>query len=122
MATGEAEMKLLDVDEAGTQYAMGAAIDADEQARKYWPLFSPQKQKLGLDLKELAHLAYGINGSKVYLNPREKFLTVSIKKPKVSVQWTNPVELANMYAFVQANGVEVVGTRYAGSLLFRIPK
>ena len=113
-------MKQLDIDDAGPQYAYGAAIDAQAEHKKYWPTHTPAKQATAQQLKELAYSAYGLVGSKVYLTAREKFITVKIDKPSVKAALTYPDELAAMHAFVIANGVEVAASKK--NLLFRVLK
>lgn len=94
--------------------------DAKEQHDKFWSTFSTAKQTLALDLKALAHNAYGINGHKVYMNPREKFIAIKVDHPKPSVAWQSPKELAAMHAFVVTNNIEIAATK--NNLLFRIKR
>lgn len=113
-------MQLIDNDDAEPQYAQGAAIDASLTHDKYWPSHTVQKQSLAQDLKSLAQKAYGMTGSMVYVNAREKFIAVKIEKPSLSTTWLYTNELAAMNAFVTANGIDIVASKR--NLLFRIPK
>ena len=113
-------MKSLDNDDAAPEYKYGAAIDAQAEHKKYWPTHTPAKQQTAQQLKELAYSAYGSVGSKVYLNARDKFITVKVDKPSIKAAWSCPAELNAMNKFVLANGVEVVASKQ--NLLFRVPK
>lgn len=113
-------MKQLDVDDAGPQYALGAAVDVQAQHKKYWGTHTAVKQNIAMDLKLLAIDAYGYTGSKVYMNAREGFIAVKVDKPKVSTTWLRATELQNMYAFAKQHGIEPVAT--VKNLVFRVAK
>jgi hypothetical protein len=113
-------MKTIDNDDAGDIFAFSAAIDAQNQHKKYWSMHTSLKQNLAVKLKELAYDAYGLNGSKVYLNARKNFITIKIDKPRVSTSWNRNQQLNTMNEFVLSNNVLVVSSK--NNLLFRIPK
>lgn len=113
-------MKVLDIDDAGPQYALGAAIDAQAQHKKYWGIHSSVKQNIALTLKQLAVEAYGYTGSKVYMTARENFIAVKVDKPKVSTTWLRSAELSNMHAFARQHGIEPLAT--VKNLVFRVAK
>ena len=113
-------MKTIDTDDAAPQFALGAAIDAQEQHRMYWPTHTAVKQRIATNLKALAHDAYGYTGSKVYMTAREKFITVKIDKPKISTTWQRAAELQAMHQFVVTHNIEPVASKK--NLVFRVPK
>ena len=113
-------MKTLNIDDAGPQYAYGAAIDAQAEHKKHWPTHTTAKQQAAMRLQALAYSAYGLLGSRVFVTAREQFITVKVDKPSVKATWAYPAELANMNKFVLAQNVEVVASKR--NLLFRIPK
>ncbi len=110
-------MKQLDTEES-KQPAYVVRLDVESQNRKYWPTFTPAKQKLASQVKELACVAYF--RSRTYLNAREKFISVKVERPQLADAIQQADELAKLKKLVDANGVEMVATKT--SLLFRIPR
>ncbi len=110
-------MKQLDVEES-KQPAYVVRLDIDAQNKKFWPTFTPAKQKLATQIKELACVAYF--RSRTFLNAREKFIAVKVERPQLADALQQADEVARLKKLVDANGVEMVATKT--SLLFRIPK
>lgn len=113
-------MKTIDNDDAGPGFAYGAAINAQLMHKKYWPTYSVAKQQLAQKLEALVYGAYGLTGSKVYLNAREGFIAVKVDKPASKTFWQCANELAAVDAFVKQHKVEEVLTKQ--NLVFRIPR
>jgi hypothetical protein len=110
-------VKHLNVDDSN-QPAYVIQRDVDAQHIKYWPTFTKAKQDIAVKLKQ--HAVDTFFRSKVYLNARDKFITVKVDRPHMADKLQNAKQLAAMNAFVVANGAEVAETNNA--LLFRIYK
>jgi hypothetical protein len=111
-------MKIIDVD-AGPQYAMAAAIDAQEQTKQFMCLHSPAKQAVAGNLKLLAQDAYTM--SRVFLNAREKFLVVKVSAVNRIDVRDRMAQIKALESYVSSDpSIEVIGTKRAKSLLFHI--
>jgi hypothetical protein len=110
-------MKQLDTDDS-KQPAFIVRMDAEDQHRRYWPLFPKAKQDLALRVKEMARQAYF--RSKVYMNARDKFISVKVDRPQLADALQQADIIEKLKEEVDQHGVEMVATK--NNLLFRIRK
>jgi len=104
--------------EESLQPAFVVRLDAAAQHKKYWPEFSADKQKLALQVKELARVSYF--RSRTFLNARDKFIAVKVERPNLSDSLQQADSMAKLKKLVDEHGIETVVTKT--SLLFRIKK
>jgi hypothetical protein len=110
-------MKQLNTEES-LQPAYVVRMDVAAQHKKYWPEFSAEKQKLALQVKELARVSYF--RSRTFLNARDKFIAVKVERPSLADALQQADSMAKLRKLVDAHGIETVVTKT--SLLFRILK
>lgn len=110
-------MKQLNTDDS-KQPAFVVRQDAAAQNQRYWPLFTKTKQDLANRIKALAQEGYF--RSRVFINARDKFITVKVERPQRADALQQSEIMDQLKLVLDTNGIEPIATK--NNLLFRIPK
>lgn len=105
--------KELDTKSAG-YYARAAAIDARMRAIKQWSFYTAAERAKAERIKLGLEMCYSARG--VYINPRNKFITIKIDSPRVR----DRKNLALLEADYAAQGITKIAT--AQGISYRIAK
>ena len=95
-------------------YAYAAARDARMRAAAMWSHYTDAERARAERMKLALELCYSANG--FYINPREKFITIKIDRPRV----VDRASLELLEADYEAQGVVKIATPQGIS--YRIPK
>lgn len=95
-------------------YAYAAARDARMRAAAMWSHYTDAERTRAERMKLALELCYSAKG--FYINPREKFITIKIDRPRVK----DLTSLRLLEADYEAEGVTKIAT--AQGISYRIPK